>query len=101
MNDQTVVERNPDVVARELPESEGAVLLNLSTGAYHGLNPTALVTWELIDGSRTVGELVDGVRQQYPTAPEALRDDVLRFIDGALERDLVRARQDGVAEERG
>ena len=93
MNDETVVARNPEVVARELPESEGAVLLNLASGAYHGLNPTGLVTWELIDGTRTVGDLVNGVRDRFPAAPDALRADVVRFLEGALERDLVRAVQ--------
>ena len=100
MNDQTVIARNPDVVARELPDSEGAVLLNVATGAYHGLNPTGLQTWELIDGARTVAELVDGVRQRYPAAPATLRADVLQFIEAALERDLVRP-QEAEAEERG
>jgi hypothetical protein len=99
MNDATVVARNPEVVARELPESEGAVLLNLANGAYHGLNPTGLLTWELIDGKRTVGDLVDGVRDRFPAAPETLRTDVVRFLEGALERDLVRAVQ--AEEERG
>jgi coenzyme PQQ synthesis protein D (PqqD) len=101
MNDQTVITRNPDVVARELPESDGAVLLNVATGAYHGLNPTGLVAWELIDGSRSVGELVDGVRERFPGAPDTLRADVLRFVEGALERDLVRAPQEAEADERG
>jgi hypothetical protein len=99
MNDQTVVSRNPEVVARDLPEPEGAVLLNLANGAYHGLNPTGLVTWELIDGNRTVEELVDGVRDQFPGAPDTMRADVVRFLEGALERDLVRIAQ--AEEERG
>jgi hypothetical protein len=90
MNEATVVTRNPDVVARELPESEGAVLLNMASGAYHGLNPTGFVTWEQIDGLRSVGELVDAVRAQFPDAPATLQTDVLRFLESALERDLVR-----------
>ena len=90
MNDQTVLTRNPDVVARELPESEGGVLLNVASGAYHGLNPTGFVTWGLIDGVRTIDELVDGVRERFPDAPANLQTDVLRFLEGALERDLVR-----------
>jgi hypothetical protein len=90
MNNSTVLTRNPDVMVRELPESEGAVLLNLATGAYHGLNPAGFVTWDLIDGVRTVEELVDGVFAKFADAPAAVKTDVLRFLDGALERDLVR-----------
>lgn len=90
MNNSAVLTCNPDVTVRELPESEGAVLLHLVTGAYHGLNPTGFVTWDLIDGVRTVKELVDGVRAQFPDAPATVETDVLRFLDSALERDLVR-----------
>lgn len=90
MTNDKVLIPNPDVVVRELPESEGAVLLNLATGAYHGLNPTGFVTWDLIDGVRTVQELVDGVRAKFPDAPATVETDVLRFLDSALERDLVR-----------
>lgn len=89
MNDDTVVARNPDVVARELAESDGAVLLNLETGAYHGLNPTGMVIWDSIDGVRTLAQLVDEARERFPEAPETLRTDVVRFLEGALERDLV------------
>jgi hypothetical protein len=90
MNTNTVFTRNPDVVVRELPESEGAVLLNLTTGAYHGLNPAGFVTWDLIDGDRTVDELVEGVRAQFSDAPATIQADVLQFLKSALERDLVR-----------
>jgi hypothetical protein len=90
MNMNTVLTRNPDVVVRELPESEGAVLLNLASGAYHGLNPAGFITWDLIDGARTVEELVDGVRAQFADAPATVQSDVLRFLESALERDLVR-----------
>jgi hypothetical protein len=91
MNDDTVVAKNPDVVARELAESDGAVLLNLETGAYHGLNPTGLATWDSIDGVRTLTQLAEAVRARFPDAPDTLRTDVMRFVESALERDLVRA----------
>lgn len=90
MNNSTVLTRNPDIMVRELPESEGAVLLNLATGAYHGLNPAGFVAWDLIDGVRTVKELVDGVRAKFVDAPSTVETDVLRFLDSALERELVR-----------
>jgi hypothetical protein len=91
VNDETVLAKNPHVVARELSESQGAVLLNLESGAYHGLNATAFVTWDLIDGRRTVRELVDAVRDRLTGAPPTLQTDVLHFLESARERDLIRA----------
>lgn len=89
MNPETVVQRNPSVVARELGPPEGAVLLHLETGAYHGLNPVGFVVWELIDGQRDVASLVDGVRATIPDAPPEVEADVLAFLDAALARDLI------------
>ncbi len=89
MNPDTIVRRNPRVVARELSDVAGAVLLHLETGAYHGLNPVGWVVWELIDGQRTVAELVEGVRERIDDPPPEVEHDVLSFLDGAQARGLV------------
>jgi len=89
MDRDTIVKRNPRVVARQLDEPQGGVLLHLETGAYHGLNPVGFVIWDLIDGERTVGELVDGARVRIDHAPPEVEQDVIRFLESALARDLV------------
>jgi hypothetical protein len=89
MTPESKVRRNPEVVARELAPPEGAVLLHLETGAYHGLNRVGFVVWELLDGERTVAELVDGVRERIPDAPPEVERDVIAFLEGAIERNLV------------
>jgi hypothetical protein len=88
-----MVSRNPRVVARELPPPDGAVLLHLETGAYHGLNPVGFLVWSAIDEERTVADVVETVQAQVNGAPPNLEDDVVRFLEGARERDLVRVRQ--------
>lgn len=89
MNRDSKIRRNPNVVARELAEREGGVLLHLDSGAYHGMNPVGLVIWELVDGERTVADLVDSVRARVDGAPPQLDQDVIAFLESALERDLV------------
>ena len=84
------LQHNPDVVARELAGPEGAVLLHLDTGAYHGLNPVGFAVWDLVDGTRTVAEIIDGVRARVASAPPELESDVVAFLENALARDLVR-----------
>jgi len=93
VNRDSMVSRNPRVVARELPPPDGAVLLHLETGAYHGLNPVGFLVWSAIDEERTVADAVDAVRTQVNSAPPNLEDDVIRFLEGARERDLVRVRE--------
>jgi hypothetical protein len=89
MTPETVVQRNPNVVARELGPPDGAVLLHLETGAYHGLNPVGFVVWELIDGEKNVSSLVDGVRGRMQGVPDHVEADVMAFLEAALARDLI------------
>jgi hypothetical protein len=93
VNAATLVSRNPRVVARELPPPDGAVLLHLETGAYHGLNPVGFLIWAAIERELPLNEVVEAVRAGVRNAPPQLVDDITRFIDGASERDLVLVRE--------
>ena len=89
MTPETRVRKNASVVVRELAEGEGAVLLHLETGAYHGMNPVALIIWEFMDGERTVADLIEGVRGRVLNAPPHVDRDVIAFLESAINRDLV------------
>ena len=89
MNAATQFRKNPDVVARNLSDGEGSVLLHLQTGAYHGMNPVALVIWDQIDGDHTVADLIAAVRDRVDDPPEELDRDVRAFLQSALDRDLI------------
>lgn len=86
----TTLEKNPDVVARNLSAGEGGVLLHLVTGAYHGMNEVGHLIWGEIDGKRSVGELIRAISERIEDPPARLENDVLTFLDSALDRDLVR-----------
>ena len=81
--------QNPDVAYRALSADEGGVLLHLRSGEYHGVNELGLVVWELLDGERTVTEIVEAVRAQTDDAPPHLADDVAVFLDSMRELELV------------
>lgn len=89
MNRDSRVRRNPEVVGRDLAENEGGVLLHLESGAYHGLNRVGLIVWQLLDDEPTVSDLVDAVRARFDGAQSEVDDDVIAFLQSALERDLV------------
>ena len=86
---QTKVRRNPSVVARDLGEGEGAVLLHLGSGQYHGLNPVGLAGWESLEEERSVADVIAALRDRVEDPPAQLDDDVLAFLRGAHERDLI------------
>jgi hypothetical protein len=89
MQGSTKLKTNPEVVARELAGPEGAVLLHLDTGAYHGLNTIGFLIWGYIDGKRTVDEIVAAVRERVTDAPPALQQEVRAFLESGLERNLI------------
>jgi hypothetical protein len=81
--------RNPQVVARDLAEGEGGVLLHLASGQYHGVNTVGLAIWELIEDGCTVGDVVDRLRDRVVDPPPSLESDALRFLASIHERDLL------------
>jgi len=89
MDDQKKISRSPDVVFRNLAVEESAVLLHVTSGAYHGLNDTGSLIWSLIDGERTRADIVREVRDRLPDAPEGVAADVNHFLDDLRERDLI------------
>jgi len=47
--------------------------------------------WDLVDGERSVGEIVTALRERVSGAPPQLESDVIAFLGDALERNLVSA----------
>ena len=90
MADVKKITRNDDVVYRELESGESAVLLHVTSGAYHGLNGTGSLIWSLIDGNRTRDEIVDEVRTRLSDAPAGVAADVDQFLAELRERELIR-----------
>ena len=65
------------------------MLLHLESGAYHGLNETGSLIWDLIDGERDFAALVAGLREQLEDAPDDLDAETERFLADLHERDLI------------
>lgn len=70
------------------------VVLNLQTGQYHGLNPTAGRMLEALQAAPTVGAAVPALAQQYGVAPEQIERDLLALVGGLLERGLIETLDD-------
>jgi coenzyme PQQ biosynthesis protein PqqD len=73
------IRRQDGVLAQEARGQ--TVLLRLEDGGYYALDDVGARIWELCDGSRAVGQIVDLLCKEFD-APEAIvRADVLEFID--------------------
>lgn len=82
--------RGIDVAAHELGGGEGGVLLHLKSGQYHGIDTVGWAIWNLLDGARSLDEIAEALRAQYPDAPGRVGHDVVSFVQGLLDRGLVR-----------
>jgi hypothetical protein len=65
------------------------VVLNLRTGKYHGLNPTAGRMLEALEAAPTVSDAVPGLAEEYGLEQEQIRRDLLALTRGLLERGLI------------
>lgn len=85
------IKRDEEVVYRDLAAGEGAVLLHVGSGAYHGLNATGSLIWSLIDGERTRDDIVRDLREQLEDPPSGIERDVDQFLDDLRRRKLIDA----------
>jgi hypothetical protein len=89
-------EQNLDTETVRIPEhvvyrtfAKETVVLNLHTGGYHGLNPTAGRMLEVLTRSSTVGEAADSLAEEYGVPRDELAADLHGLCRQLLERELI------------
>jgi Coenzyme PQQ synthesis protein D (PqqD) len=65
------------------------VVLNLNTGQYHGLNPTAGRMLEALDKAPSAGAVVPELAGEYGVEQEQIQSDLIALCQGLLERGLI------------
>jgi hypothetical protein len=78
---------SPDVVFRDL-EGE-AVILDLASGTYFGLNEVGTRVWRLVDEGRDTAQIVDMVASEYQVDRATVARDVGRLLDDLSSRRLI------------
>jgi hypothetical protein len=79
----------PDVLFRLLGEE--AVLVNLNTGRYLGLNLMGTRMWSVLTSATSIQEAYEELLQEYEVEPAQLRADVGEFIDQLFGQKLIEA----------
>ena len=77
-----------DVVSRDL-EGE-AVILNLESGIYFGLDKVGTRIWSLLQEDGSLRRAFEAVQQEYDVAPEKLEGDLLRLAEELRAKGLLR-----------
>jgi Coenzyme PQQ synthesis protein D (PqqD) len=81
------IQINEQVLFQQL-EAE-AVLLNLKTGIYFGLDAVGARVWELLKHHRQVSEVIESVVDEFEVTEKRCSEDVFRFIAELEENGLI------------
>lgn len=68
-----------------------AVLLDLETETYFGLNSAGARCWKLLTTAPSVRDAFEAMIEEYDVAPEELKRDMDALIDELLQRGLLRS----------
>lgn len=71
--------------------AEGGVLLSTEQEVYYGLNEVGARVWELMGEARTVGDICEDLRADYPNVDaDTLERDVKDLLADLVDNGLVR-----------
>jgi pyrroloquinoline quinone biosynthesis protein D len=87
-----VPRRHPDA-AFQIIDGEAMVVV-ARRAEVQVLNPVGTRLWELIDGERSVGQILEILREEYDVDEGALQEDVHGFID-TLDRNGMLLSEEG------
>ena len=78
---------NESVVFAELGDE--AVLLEIDSGVYFGLDPVGARIWQLLDKASTMNEVVDTLLAEFDVERAVLDVDVAAFLARMREKGLI------------
>ncbi len=85
--------RSPDVVSRTLDGE--AVLLDLASSKYLGLNEVATRIWELMGAGQSLGEIRTALLDELDVSPDVLARDLDELVESMQKRGLIREAERG------
>jgi hypothetical protein len=75
---------NPNLVLR-VEEDDCGLLFNPDSGEVKVLNRSAVAIWQLIDGRRSVGEVVTALGEVFEGMDAEAESQVLQVVDSLVE----------------
>jgi hypothetical protein len=77
----------PDVIYRDLEDE--AVLLDLKTGTYFGLDPMGTRMWHLLEENSSLQLVAQRITEQYDVTPDVCERDLREFVGRLREKGLI------------
>jgi Coenzyme PQQ synthesis protein D (PqqD) len=82
------VEINDDVLFQPLQGE--AVLLNLKSGIYFGLDPIGTRIWQLFSANNVLSGIAETIVEEYDVTPEQCKADLLALVSELEKQGLVK-----------
>jgi Coenzyme PQQ synthesis protein D (PqqD) len=87
MLDSSVIVASSEQISSDLGLE--AVILNLKSGVYHGLNEVGASIWKLIQEPLTVKEIEHKLLEEYDVEPEQCQSDVIAILEDLLASEMI------------
>jgi SynChlorMet cassette protein ScmD len=78
---------NPSVLLRE-EFDDWAVLFDADTSDGFGLSPTGVYLWKLLDGARSIDDMVTALRRDAADVPEEAGEQIFAFVEELAQHGL-------------
>jgi len=79
---------NPIVLLRE-EFDDWAVLFNADTAYAVGTNPVGVAVWKLMDGKRSIEDIVSMIKNNFEDTPDAAFKEITAFVNTLAENGFV------------
>jgi SynChlorMet cassette protein ScmD len=79
---------NPVVVLRE-EFDDWAVLFNPDTAGAVGTNPVGVAVWKLMNGKRSLEEIVTHIKEEFDDVPGSVDEELTDFVASLTESGFV------------
>lgn len=76
---------------------EEAVILNLKTGVYHGLDAVGARIWNLLAETGRVNDILDALLKEYEVEPDRCERDLLALLQKLADEGLIEVRNETAA----
>jgi Coenzyme PQQ synthesis protein D (PqqD) len=97
--EQTILESSIVVAASEQISSDlggEAVVLNLKSGVYHGLNDVGARIWTLIQQPKVVKDIKLAILEEYDVELERCENDLVLLLNDLSEAGLIQIKNEVV-----
>jgi len=84
-NDKPVA--NPLIVLR-IEFDDWAILFDPDTGDGFTINPVGVFIWKKLDGTNTIADIIEGLKEECEELPEDVEKDCNEFIEELVKRGL-------------